>query len=69
MDLHPDINWRQVYPGQDWKMPDGEILHVSAISWDGMERSAFLIGPDGGVTLMPAASLVRMAERVFEKSS
>jgi hypothetical protein len=68
MDLHPDINWRQVYPGQDWKM-DGEILHVSAIAWDGTERLVFLIHPDGGVTRMPAVSLVLMAERVFEKSS
>jgi hypothetical protein len=64
IDIHPDVDWRQVYPGQDWRMPDGEVVHVGAIIWDGMERHALCTLVDGGVLHVPAASLVSMAERV-----
>lgn len=56
--------WRDVYPGQDWKFPDGEVWHIGAVMWDGTERTALCTSTDGGVLHVPAATLVDQAEQI-----
>jgi hypothetical protein len=58
------VSWRDVYPGQDWRFPDGETVHVGAIAWDGSERTALCSYPDGGVLHIPARSLFATAAYV-----
>ncbi|MCW2228055.1 hypothetical protein QIH87_49985 (plasmid) [Bradyrhizobium elkanii] len=55
-------SWRDIYPGQDWRFPDGETVHVGAIVWDGTERTALCTCADGGVLHLPADTLFKTAE-------
>ena len=54
-------SWRDVWPGQDWMMPDGDVVHVGAVMSDGTERHALCTLSDGGCLHIPATVLFDMA--------
>lgn len=53
---------KDVWPGQDWRFPDGEVVHVGAIMSDAYERTALCACADGGVLHLPASTLIVQAE-------
>lgn len=58
-------HWREVFPGQEYKFPDGRIWRVGGVVWDGMERHTLLYRESENITMhIPAMDLVRQATRV-----
>lgn len=58
---------KDVWPGQDWRFPDGKTWHVGAlVSGDG-ERTVLCTCKDGAVLHLPAETLFTQAEFIGSK--
>jgi hypothetical protein len=66
MPTNENVSWQDVWPGQDWRFPDGDTWHVGAIRSDGCERFA-MCTQDGDVMLLPAETLAAQATLVKRK--